>query len=68
MIDVQPYIDKLDRLRDYVSECIDGRIEQMIRVELSMYMMFEFGIIIHTPLQMAETTSNQTFDEYLKSL
>ena len=52
MIDIQPYIDKLERLREYMFLCIDGKIPGII--------WFNALALPHLPFEKVMEIYNQT--------
>lgn len=77
MINVKPYLERLDRLREYMNEVIDGRVNQIVidyewlpnlTVDAMMEIFYETGWLVNSSPEyyMRPVARLITFEEYLQ--
>ena len=65
MIDVQPYIDKLNKIPDWVSVWVDCRLNQLSYYDFFWKMYYDHGILMNSSLL---DKIPPTFEQYLKTI
>ena len=77
MIDIQPHLDKLDRLKEYMDASIDNEIksvwidmdaleEKPMSIKEIMKWFDSTGVMFYTPNRNEPIVKRITFEEYLQ--